>query len=83
MSFNFVPYKESNLFILSSFDDVQALLDDHIVKTTTMKNSPFVVAFEVEVNNWDFELVCKILFCLSYLMNFFKASNERYIRYMG
>lgn len=57
MSFTFVPYKESNLFILSSFDDVQALLDDHIVKTTTMKNSPFVKAFEIEVNTWDFELV--------------------------
>lgn len=57
MSFNFVPYKDSNLHILSAFDDVQALLDDHIVKTTTMKNSPFVAAFEREVNIWDFELV--------------------------
>jgi dynein heavy chain len=57
MNFNFVPYKDSNLFILSAFDDIQALLDDHIVKTTTIKNSPFVVAFEKEINAWDTELV--------------------------
>jgi len=83
MSFTFVPYKESNLFILSSFDDVQALLDDHIVKTTTMKNSPFVKAFEVEVNTWDFELVRLIISMFFLLMSFLLASHERYIRYVG
>lgn len=56
MSFTFVPYKDTPLFVLASFDDVLALLEDHIVKTTTMKNSPFVAPFEKEVNAWAFEL---------------------------
>lgn len=56
MSFTFVPYKDTSLFVLASFDDVLALLEDHIVKTTTMKNSPFVAPFEKEVNAWAFEL---------------------------
>jgi dynein heavy chain len=67
MNFNFVPYKDSKLFILSAFDDVQALLDDHIVKTTTMKNSPFVSAFESEVNLWDNELVSSSFFIFQVL----------------
>lgn len=56
MSFSFVPYKDTPLFVLSSFDDILALLEDHIVKTTTMKNSPFVAPFEKEVNEWSHEL---------------------------
>lgn len=54
---NFVPYKETGLGILSSIDDVQVLLEDHIVKTTTMKNSPFIKPFEADVNEWDQHLV--------------------------
>ena len=57
MNFTFVPYKDTDYHILSSFDDIQALLEDHIVKTATMKNSPFVMPFEKEVNSWANELV--------------------------
>ena len=57
MNLNFVPYKETGVQILSSLDDVQALLDDHIVKTTTMKNSPFIKPFEKDVSHWDHHMV--------------------------
>ena len=57
MKFTFVPYKETNLFLFASFEDFQALLDDHVVKTNTIKNSPFVAPFETEVNNWTKKLV--------------------------
>ena len=60
--FNFVPYKDTDLSILSAIDDVQVLLDDHIVKTTTMKNSPFIAPFEKDINDWDHTLVCILLF---------------------
>ncbi|KAL3852322.1 hypothetical protein ACJMK2_015979 [Sinanodonta woodiana] len=40
MHFSFVPYKDTKL-------------EDHIVKTTTMKGSPFIGPFETEVNQWD------------------------------
>jgi len=60
INLNFVPYKETGVQILSSLDDVQALLDDHIVKTTTMKNSPFIKPFEKDVSDWDHHLVAYI-----------------------
>lgn len=62
MQFNFIKYKNENLYILSSFDDIEALLDDHYVKTTAMKNSPFVSAFKMEVLEWESELVMLINF---------------------
>ena len=58
--FNFVPYKETGVCVLSAIDDVQVILEDHIVKTTTMKNSPFIKPFEDEVTTWD-SLMVKIM----------------------
>ena len=57
ISFNFVPYKDTDISILAAIDDVQVLMDDHIVKTTTMKNSPFIKPFEAQINEWDQRLV--------------------------
>ncbi|CAH1783206.1 unnamed protein product, partial [Owenia fusiformis] len=56
MHFTFVPYKETGISILSAFDDVQVLMDDHVVKTTTMKGSPFIGPFEKDVTIWDNQL---------------------------
>ena len=66
MRFNFVQYKETEVFILAAFDDVQVLLDDHIVKTTTMKNSPFIKPFMEDISNWDEKLVMKNQFVCSH-----------------
>ena len=57
MHFNFTPYKDTGLSILASFEDIQVLLEDHIVKTMTMKGSPFIGPFEAEVTAWDQKLV--------------------------
>lgn len=57
MLFSFVPYKDTGINIMSAPDDIQVLLDDHIVKTTTMKGSPFIAPFETEINEWDLKLV--------------------------
>ncbi|XP_052058680.1 dynein axonemal heavy chain 3-like isoform X1 [Mytilus californianus] len=56
MLFAFVPYKDTGINIMSAPDEIQVLLDDHIVKTTTMKGSPFIAPFETEINEWDLKL---------------------------
>ena len=75
MNFTFVPYKDTNLSILSSPDDIQVLLEDHIVKTTTMKGSPFIGPFEEEVNQWDITLVSLAISTLS-------AKSDNFIKNM-
>ncbi|CAM4521786.1 dynein axonemal heavy chain 3 [Lepidochelys kempii] len=57
ISFSFVKYRDTNTSILSAVDDVQLLLDDHIVKTQTMCGSPFIKPIETECRAWEEKLV--------------------------
>ncbi|XP_062929153.1 dynein axonemal heavy chain 3-like [Mobula hypostoma] len=56
VNFTFVHYKDSGIEIMAPLDDVQVLLEDHIVKTTTMKGSPFILPFKEEISAWESKL---------------------------
>lgn len=57
IEFSFMPYRDTGVSILSGIDEVQMLLDDHIVKTQTMRGSPFIKPFEEEMAEWEKKLV--------------------------
>lgn len=49
--------RDSDAFILASLDDIQSLLDDHILKSQSMRGSPFIAALGQRATDWEEKLI--------------------------
>lgn len=61
INFELIPFK--NTFVIKNYDDINLILDEHIVNTQTMQFSPFKKPFETEIMEWytQIKLVSDIL----------------------
>lgn len=69
---------------MTGFDDIQAVLDDHFIKTISIRGSAFVKPIENEVKEW-FDMVNRMIMTLEewsrvqtqwlYLMPIFSAEE--------
>lgn len=57
VAFEVLQYRDSDTHILSALDDIQTLLDDHIMRTQAMKRSPFIVALGSKADDWEAKLL--------------------------
>ena len=57
VKFNTTQYRDSGVAILASVDEIQTMLDDQIVKTQTMRGSPFIKPFEKEIKDWEDRMI--------------------------
>lgn len=57
VNFVFVPYKSQDLSVLASCEEIQLLIDDHLVKTKTITSSSLFSEFRIEVEDWYKKLV--------------------------
>lgn len=49
LAFTVNLYKDTGTYVIAGVDEIQLLLDDHITKAVTIKNSPYIKPFEARI----------------------------------
>jgi dynein heavy chain len=57
LEFVLMEYRDTGTMIVGGIEEIQALLDDHIVKSQTMQGSPAIKPFEERAKAWSTKLV--------------------------
>ncbi|XP_053480111.1 dynein axonemal heavy chain 3-like [Ictalurus furcatus] len=57
LQFGFTEYKDTGTSIVCGVDDIQVLLDDHIISAQTIRGSPFIKPIEAECKEWEEKLL--------------------------
>lgn len=57
MEFTCKDWKKSSILEGEAIELIQALLDDHIIKTQTMKGSPYAKVFLDQIIVWENDLL--------------------------
>uniref|UniRef100_UPI00358FFBD0 dynein axonemal heavy chain 3 n=1 Tax=Myxine glutinosa TaxID=7769 RepID=UPI00358FFBD0 len=68
MNFAITPYRETGICVLAATDDIQIVLDDHVVKIQTMRNSPYIKPLEADCREWG-EKLLEMQEILNYWLN--------------